>query len=508
MLFTSRLSYANTSATDDVLTIYRLSSWAGGAARIEVELNGVKTELGAFSTLELKPKVGINEFKKTAMISTFGARVENAPNFFKPDTFSFTYKKGELLKIGVAALEPTVLHRLDKDGNYLSDKKIVEFPTHHDVLATPGNVIVKQILSDGKTEKVIYDESKKAQTNIQVRFPLVMNLIEGTSKIVNVVVRWEDLDAEVTYPVNLVAGHYSKMEVSPPKTSIKYLEFQLSLLTEKDKPDFICKNGMHPVQKKYDECIAFLGEEVIKLAQQEKLKQEQIELNEKLASKEGFFCTNKLRKTHTKDEFTTCHAAESLKSIAAKKFADAVATVEGEQCKKKFRFDGNEFWRCFERTVAEVKQKQKELEDKEFEERKKKTDLANLLQRDDIARQCVEIGFEIGTSTYKDCYLKLKLHTEQIAEWRKLQTALQNQRIQPSPNQSGNVNYGGSAAPNVNYDQVDALLGIAQRGLDIASGQNRPAPNFLPMPPPPMQIITPRGNSYTCSMMGATMRCR
>ena len=104
--------------------------------------------------------------------------------------------------------------------------------------------------------------------------------------------------------------------------------------------------------------------------------------------------------------------------------------------------------------------------------------------------------------------MKLKLHTEQIAEWRKLQTALQNQISQQSPTQSGNVNYGGSAVSNANSGQVEALLGIAQRGFDMASGQNRPTPNFLPPPPPPMQIITPRGNSYSCSMMGAAMRCR
>ena len=163
------MSSANAPDAERVLTLYRLSSWAGGAARIEVELNGVKTELGAFSTLELKPKEGINEFKKTAMISTFGARVENAPNFFKPETFSFTYRKGELLKIGVAALEPTVLYRLDKDGNYLSDKKVVEIKTIHDVYAKPENVSVKVVYPEGKWEKNLYDNSKAVPKNEQVK---------------------------------------------------------------------------------------------------------------------------------------------------------------------------------------------------------------------------------------------------------------------------------------------------------------------------------------------------
>lgn len=498
------MSSANAPDAERVLTLYRLSSWAGGAARIEVELNGVKTELGAFSTLELKPKEGINEFKKTAMISTFGARVENAPNFFKPETFSFTYRKGELLKIGVAALEPTVLYRLDKDGNYLSDKKVVEIKTIHDVYAKPENVSVKVVYPEGKWEKNLYDNSKAVPKNEQVKVGIVLELIEGTSKLFHIVVRWEDLDEELTYPINVVAGQNTKMEVSPPKMSSKYLELQLGLLQEKDKPDFICKNGMHPVQKKYDECIAFLSEEAIKLAQQEKLKQEQIEFNEKLASKEGVFCTSKLRRTHTKDEFTTCHAAEVLKSIAAKKFTDAVATNEGEQCKRKFRIDGSEFWKCFEKTVAEVKQKQKELEEKEFEERRKKTELAKLLQRDDIARQCVEIGFEIGTSTYKDCYLKLKLHTEQIAEWRRLQTALQNQSNALSSNQPS---YGVQNNSANNLDEAARLLEIAQRGFNAASRLPNVAPMMQP-PPPPMQIITPRGNSYNCSMMGAALRCR
>jgi hypothetical protein len=293
----------------------------------------------------------------------------------------------------------------------------------------------------------------------------------------------------------------------------------------------------------------------------EELRQKKIKLafEEKKATKEGAFCAGKHNSRYIDDEFTKCYEDELVKTasqqkyldaiatkeggscsvrfkvdnkhfwtcydknvaefnakkvaeesrlIALKKFSDAVATNEGEQCKKKFKIDGNEFWRCFEKTVAEVMLKQKQQEATEFEEKLKKTELANLLKRDDIARQCVEIGFEISSPPYKECYLKLKLHTEQIAEWRKLQTALQNQTSQQSPTQSGNVNYGGSAASNVNSGQVEALLGIAQRGLDMASGQNRPAPTFLPMPPPPMQIITPRGNSYNCSMMGATMRCR
>ena len=98
-----------------------------------------------------------------------------------------------------------------------------------------------------------------------------------------------------------------------------------------------------------------------------------------------------------------------------------------------------------EKENVERIQKNKEQEAL-FEEKLKKTELANLLKRDYIARQCVEIGFDISSPPYKDCYLKLKLHTEQIAEWRKLQTALQNQRTQSSPNQSSiTPNYGNYA---------------------------------------------------------------
>ncbi len=265
---------------------------------------------------------------------------------------------------------------------------------------------------------------------------------------------------------------------------------------------------MHEIHKSYDECMTFFKKEAERFAFLEKEKKLQFEYEKKLATNEGALCSTKFKSSSFTDEFNKCYDNELAKTASRKKFSDAVASTEGSLCSTRFKVDNANFWSCFDKNLAESNAKKKQQEAIEFEEKMKKTELANLLKRDEIARQCVEIGFEISSPPYKECYLKLKLHTEQIAEWRKLQTALQNQTIQQSPTQSGNVNYGSSAASNVNSGQVEALLGIAQRGLDMASGQNRPAPTFLPMPPPPMQIITPRGNSYTCSMMGAAMRCR
>lgn len=91
----------------------------------------------------------------------------------------------------------------------------------------------------------------------------------------------------------------------------------------------------------------------------------------------------------------------------------------------------------------------------------KKNEFANFLKSDDIARQCIEIGFEISTPPYRDCYLKLKLHTEQILEWQKLQASLQSQINEISQTQSNRLKSESAVDSGVNYDQAEALLGIA-----------------------------------------------
>jgi hypothetical protein len=316
--------------------------------------------------------------------------------------------------------------------------------------------------------------------------------------------------------------------------------------------------GAASVEKKIVGKLTYIKSQA-EIAQDLKIEKLNREFDEKIATNEGLYCAKKLNVTAINDDFFACYETELKISDSRKKFLKAIATKEGELCSRKSKIDNANFWSCHEKNVAETNAKKvaeelklaeqkkfsnallsnegslcykkfkvnnasfwncfdknldesmaklKEQEEIKNKDQLKKIELANLLRRDDIARQCVEIGFEVDSATYKDCYLKLKLHSEQIAEWQKLRIALQNQVSQTTPNRQLDVRPGNSVTPEVNYEQAAALLGIAQSGLDFAAGRNRPAPMLLPPPPPPMQIITPRGNSYNCSMVGAAMRCR
>jgi hypothetical protein len=487
-----------------------------GLKNLDFDLNGDKKTLSS-TGLKFELIEGVNSIKYTNIPNKLTASVMTLLNplaleevlaISKENIIYFNYKKGDELEAIFSGTGLT-FRRKDSSGKFLDEASLVNIKTKHTIYLKPNNAVITLKEASGKWETEIYNNKNLDVIQPQqIRsIPVTFNLLSNTSQIVNFKVKWDKFDEEKTYNIKILAGVESESTAYINDSNSKYLDYQLGLLPENKKTEFICINGMHEIHKPYDECMTFFKKEADRFALLEKEKKLQLEYEKKLATIEGALCLTKFKSSSFSDEFNKCYDIELVKTASRQKFLDAVASPEGSLCSTRFKVDNANFWSCFNKNLAESNAKKKQQEAVEFEEKLKKTELANLLKRDDIARQCVEIGFDISSPPYKDCYLKLKLHTEQIAEWRKLQTALQNQRTQSSPNQSGNVNYG-SAAPNVNYDQVDALLGIAQRGLDIASGQNRPAPNFLPMPPPPMQIITPRGNSYNCSMMGATMRCR
>lgn len=250
----------------------------------------------------------------------------------------------------------------------------------------------------------------------------------------------------------------------------------------------------------------------LEIAEEKILEKNINEFNVKLATKEGSVCASKTQSTSSNEIFEKCFKDKLEYSASLKKYNDAVSTKEGINCSKKFKIDNSKFWNCYEKNVAETNNKNQQIIDKENEAQRKKIEFANFLKSDDIARQCIEIGFEISTPPYRDCYLKLKLHTEQILEWQKLQASLQSQINEMSQNQSNRLKSESAVDSSVNYDQAEALLGIAQRSFDMASGRNRSASPTIPLMPLPMprpqRIITPQGNSYNCSMMGAAMRCR
>jgi hypothetical protein len=488
-----------------------------GLKNLDFELNGGKKTLSS-SGLKFELIDGVNSIRYTNIPNKVTASfmtllnplaLEEAVAVSKENVIYFNYSKGDVYE-AIFSGTGVILRKKDSSGKFTNQASLVNVKTKHTINLKPDNAVIILKEATGKWETEIYNNnnSEVIQSEKINSIPVTFNVLSNTSQLVNFTIKWGKFNEEKNYSVKIEAGVESESTAYINNSNSKYLDYQLGLLPENKKTEFICINGMHEVHKSYDECTAFFKKEADRLALLEKEKKLQLEYEKKLATNEGALCSVKFKSTTFTDEFNKCYDNELVKTASRKKFADAVASPEGSLCSTRFKFDNANFWSCFDKNLAESNAKKKQQEAIEFEEKLKKTELANLLKRDDIARQCVEIGFEMSSPPYKECYLKLKLHTEQIAEWRKLQTALQNQTSQQSQTQSGSVNYGGSASPNANSGQVEALLGIAQRGLDVASGQNRPAPTFLPMPPPPMQIITPRGNSYSCSMMGASMRCR
>ena len=487
-------------------------------SNLNFELNGDKKTISE-TDLKFKIKSGVNAIKYTNTpnrgsglfftLITGGAYTGDLLEQGKENIIYFNYNEGDEL---IATLNNSgiLLRKKDISGEFVVQKSLVNTKTKHTIHLKPDNAVINLKESTGLWETVIYDNQNPQiiQFSNKKSIPITFNVFSNTSQIVNFTVKWGKFNEEKIYSVKIEAGVESESTAYINDSNPKYLDYQLALLPENKKTEFICINGMHEIHKSYDECMTFFKKEAVRFALLENEKKLQLEYEKKLATNEGALCATKFKSSSFTDEFNKCYENELVKTASRKKFIDAVASPEGSLCSTKFKVDNANFWSCFDKNLAESNAKKKQQEAIEFEDKLKKTELANLLKRDDIARQCVEIGFEISSPPYKECYLKLNLHTEQIAEWRKLQTALQNQISQQSPTQSGNVNYGGSAVSNANSGQVEALLGIAQRGFDMASGQNRPTPNFLPPPPPPMQIITPRGNSYSCSMMGAAMRCR
>lgn len=346
----------------------------------------------------------------------------------------------------------------------------------HYVYAKPNNVRITA--SDGVNwTKVMYDRTGASDMHDERTFPIKFNnALTNKDFLITVRVEWQSFDDKQEYMFNLRGGVNTAQRVSPPISNKKYVQYLASSMSGIEKSEFICRNKAHdmfPNENQYNECVEYEKAEIAKIKKLETDKAEQKNFEDKLASKEGGICSKKLKSIENKENFYRCHEEEVRKSEAQKRFTEASNTEEGKFCLKNNKSDNESFWRCFNEKTTESKN----------------------IAADEIARQCVQIGFEYQSSQYRDCYLKLKIHTEQIASWQKLQNVL--------PKQQPNV----IVQQNNSAAEVGALLDIAQRGLDTMSGANVPKSYLIP-PPPPMQIITPRGNSVNCSMMGAALRCR
>jgi len=110
------------------------------------------------------------------------------------------------------------------------------------------------------------------------------------------------------------------------------------------------------------------------------------------------------------------------------------------------------------------------------------------------------MGFKFGTESFASCRFQLKqliMQQQQFASQQRLyeqqMQALQKQR---------------------DYDQAEALFGIANQALGIAgggrTGGDRPPAMRLapPIPVAPVRIIPPSGSAFTCGYQGSNLVCR
>ena len=117
------------------------------------------------------------------------------------------------------------------------------------------------------------------------------------------------------------------------------------------------------------------------------------------------------------------------------------------------------------------------------------------------ASQCVQMGFKVDTSEMGACQIQLKQLAVQQNQFEMQRRAYEQQmRV---------------AQKQRDFDQAQALLGIANQALGFAGGARQGAATpmgsqwmGLPPPVPPVRIIPPSGNPFTCSYQGPAIVCR
>lgn len=115
--------------------------------------------------------------------------------------------------------------------------------------------------------------------------------------------------------------------------------------------------------------------------------------------------------------------------------------------------------------------------------------------------QCVQMGFKVDTSEMGACQIQLKQLAIQQNQFEMQRRAYEEQaRL---------------AQKQRDFNQAQILLGIANQAFGYAGGvpQGGATPlgnqwRGVPAPVPPMRVIPPSGNPFTCSYQGPTLVCR
>ena len=480
------------------------------ALKFSFKLNDRTFETSRGGSIEISVSEGINILSEVSYENIFGESYRKNQSPYPRNRedellyFEFNPKNSGHIIFNVTS--PTNITISSKEGLIVSSSFNKHTRAWHKLIYEPENIEVFYLPNNEEEKKV-----KLNFYNYVFECNIFKTVITDKSTSDLFLIRFPEYNFDYKISLEFKKGVANSTEIRQPKDSPLWLNAQVKKLANQPEAQlkFICANNLRPLQSNYDNCV--VAERAERLVLKEKQREEELakqrldriniienDIKRSLLIPEFKVCESNLNflsnaiKSDKKEYekiysiFKDCTTQQTEIKNKKDKYLTILLTDEGAFCKRQVLFDNPLFWECIN----------------------KRQELFALMKVDSVTRECINIGFEYATNAYKDCYLKLKLHTEQIAEWRKLEMVLQKQKNQSLPSQSSNFRSESSVTSEVNYDQAEALLSIAQRSLEFSTGQNRPAPILLPLPPPPMQIITPRGNSYNCSMMGAAMRCR
>ena len=132
-------------------------------------------------------------------------------------------------------------------------------------------------------------------------------------------------------------------------------------------------------------------------------------------------------------------------------------------------------------------------------EKAKQSGSGNGSAEDKFISECTKMGFKEGTHDSSNCALSLRKH---YAEMNLHQQQLQILQRQVDQSEKSN-----------RLDETLRLLEIANQGFAMAAGNNSALTSSrntapLPLPPKPLQFLSPSGNRYTCSYSGVQLVCR
>jgi hypothetical protein len=448
--------------------------------------------------LIIKGNEGINKISHVSYENIYGQKYNKNdspnPSYREDSVLYFNFLPGQAAEITLSATAPTKLKTYSKNDLATSVPFIKPTRAWHKFVLEPTSAEIFLFSGDGEGKIKLNCKPHENEC-------YVWKIVVGNEPVYdNFLVRWPEYDSEIRIHAKFQNEKLNLTKLSPPEDSQKWLKAQADKLNNQPERqiDFICKKKLRPVPRDYDDCVSAETAER-KAVVEARIKEQQLkEKEQRLSSIKKEINNSQLRpelkicrdhiaigieEGYTK--FKECIVKQTEIKAAKEKYLTALSSDEGRLCQKDFKEDGTAFWNCFSRRM----------------------ELTMLKKKDVVARECLGIGFELGSNGYMDCYLKLKIHLEQMAQWNRLQNGNLDSNIAnipaapPSAKSSGSVD---------GPDNSEAYFDLARSALQLSDRSNRQSTSSrtLSAPPPPVRINTPNGNSFNCRMMGATFNCR